>query len=105
MNAQIDSEDDLITFNEAAAALPEHSRPSLATWWRWWRHGVRGVKLRTWLCGGRRYTTRGAVRQFITELTAAASGAPLPIRTPRQRQQAIEVAERELGQARHLKKP
>lgn len=84
------------SFNEAAKYLPENCRPCYATWWRWWRKGVKGIRLRTLVCGGRRYTTRAAVEEFISRLTAASNGEPTPIRTPRQRRRAIKNAEREM---------
>ncbi len=89
-----------ITFNQAARYLPEGSRPSYVTWWRWWRHGIKGVHLRTLVCGGRRYTTRGALEEFISTLTAAANDEQPPARTPRQRQRDIEAAEREVKLAK-----
>lgn len=64
----------LLTFNQAADLLPEKSRPSLPTWWRWWRHGVRGCRLDTVLIGGRRYTTAAALQDFVDAVTAAANG-------------------------------
>ena len=67
-----------ITFNQAARYLPEGSRPSYVTWWRWWRHGIKGVHLRTLVCGGRRYTTRGALENLISTLTAAANDEQPP---------------------------
>lgn len=60
----------LLTFDEAAAFLPQGRRPSYQTWWRWWRHGCfNGIKLETLLVGGRRYTTLAAVKKFAAELT------------------------------------
>lgn len=88
-----------ITFNDACRFLPEGSRPAYGTWWRWWKRGIRGVHLRTLLCGGRRYTTPSAVMEFISKVTAAANGERPPTRTPRQRQVSIERAERDLGGA------
>ena len=67
-----------ITFNEAANFLPEASRPSLSTWWRWWRHGVKGVRLETVVVGGRRYTSASAVRRFAAALTATSTDTPEP---------------------------
>jgi len=87
----------LLSFNQAAGLLPHGARPSSSTWWRWWRKGVRGVRLQTYLVGGRRFTTQAAVEAFVAALTAAANGQQQPLRTPRQRHAAIERAERELG--------
>ena len=75
-----------ITFNAAAAKfLPEDYRPSYATWWRWSQHGIRGIRLATLMCGGRRCTTPRAVEEFIAKVTAAANDQPLPARTPARR--------------------
>jgi hypothetical protein len=55
---------------EAARLLPK--RPNPATLWRWRTKGVRGVRLRTSMIGGRRYVTRAALREFNEAVTAAA---------------------------------
>ena len=44
-----------------------------ATTWRWWKKGVRGVKLQTFMMGGHRHTTDDALAQFFTAITAASS--------------------------------
>jgi hypothetical protein len=49
------------------------------------------------VCAGRRYTSVEAIERFVAATTAAANGERPPIRTPRQRQRAIEAAEREMG--------
>lgn len=64
------------TFNQAAKFLPENTRPALSTWWRWWRHGVKGVRLETVVIGGKRYTTASAVRRFAAALTATTTPEP-----------------------------
>ena len=73
---------------------------SAATAWRWHKRGVHGIRLETWLVGGRRATSIAAIYRFITATTAARDGhqaaAPL-IRTPRQRQREIERADHELS--------
>ena len=89
-----------ITFNDAAKYLPENCRPCYATWWRWWRKGVKGVRLTTLMCGGRRFTTPRFVEEFFAKVTAAANGEPLPVRTLRQREQAMAQAEKELTKKR-----
>jgi hypothetical protein len=61
----------LVTFREAGRFLPEDFRPCYQTWWRWWRKGVKGTKLKTALLGGRRFTTRAAIEEFVSRLTAA----------------------------------
>jgi hypothetical protein len=59
-----------ISFNEAAKYLPKNYRPHLSTWWRWHRHGIKGVRLETVVVGGRRYTTAEAVQRFAAALTS-----------------------------------
>jgi hypothetical protein len=88
----------LLPFSDATV-LPGHTRNiSLSTLHRWRLRGVRGVKLQSCLIGGRRYTSREALERFFHATTAAANGEPAPIRTPRQREKAIEQAEKELGE-------
>lgn len=45
---------------------------------RWATRGTRGVKLQTWLSGGRRVTTPAAIEQFLMELNRAAEAAFSP---------------------------
>ncbi|MGO8745247.1 MAG: DUF1580 domain-containing protein [Thermoguttaceae bacterium] len=86
-----------ITFNQAAPLLPPDLHPSESTWWRWWRKGVKNIRLRTVMVGGRRYTTAAAIQEFIARVTAAANSEPQPIRTPARRERDIARAERELA--------
>ena len=81
-----------ITFNEAGKFLPDAARPSMSTWWRWWRHGVRGIHLETVLIGGRRYTSEAAVRRFAAALTAT-TDAPEPTSTLELNDKALNQAE------------
>ena len=85
-----------ITFNEAADLLPKRARPSYSTWWRWWKKGVKGIRLSTVVVGGRRYTTARAVQDWITKVTAAADGTPAPVRSPARRERDIVRAEAEM---------
>jgi hypothetical protein len=85
----------MIRVGEAASAIP--GRPHKATVWRWVLRGVRGIKLETIVVGAMRYTSREAIERFIAQTTAKANGDPIPIRTPRQRERAIERAEKELA--------
>ena len=64
----------LISFSEAAKYLPSDSRPHASTWWRWWRVGVKRIRLETVVCGGRRYTTAEAVIRFFHRVTIATDG-------------------------------
>ena len=88
----IDTErEHVITFAEATK-IPQ-SRPNLSTVWRWHLRGVRGVRLETFMWGGKRFTTVEALRRFQERVTAAADGGTERVETPRQRQRAIERAE------------
>lgn len=49
--------------------------------------------LETVVIGGRRFTSREALDRFVERTTAAADGQPLPVRTPRQRERAVQEAE------------
>ncbi len=80
---------------------PKHvpGRPHAATIWRWHQRGVRGVKLETFVAGGRRFTTEEAIERFIHRTTAAQDGTPVESVPCRKRQAAIEKAEAELEAA------
>jgi hypothetical protein len=81
--------------NEAAMLFP--GRPNASTIWRWYKCGVRGVRLETLVVGGRRFTSREAIQRFIERTTAAVDGPR--ICTPAIRRRAIERANRELDLA------
>ncbi len=88
----------LVALNEA----PRHfsgRRPHLSSVRRWaGPRGVRGgIRLETLVIGGRVFTSEEAIERFVAATTAAANGDPPPMRTPKQRQQAIERAEADLG--------
>jgi hypothetical protein len=53
----------LLNLTEAAHHIP--TRPSRSTIERFVRSGSRGVKLATVMVGGRRYTTKSAIRAFL----------------------------------------
>lgn len=83
----------LLSLTDAANTLP--GRPNVTTVWRWRNRGVRGVRLETICLGGRRFTSREALSRFFAATTAAADGQPLRSETPRQRESAIDRAERQ----------
>jgi hypothetical protein len=91
----------LLTLSTAARELPGPSGKGVhvSTLWRWSFRGVRGIRLETVLIGGIRYTSREALERFVASTTAAADGTTAATRTPKQRQRAIEAAERELADA------
>lgn len=55
--------------NAVEEATSQRINPS--TLWRWWSKGFDGVKLKTWIIGGRRVTTIEAVQTFIEQRTKA----------------------------------
>ena len=81
-----------LTLTQAARKLSVNS----STTWRWALDGVRGVKLRTFSVGARRYTTDAAIEEFVTATTAVAAGEQPLQRSSRQREAAVAHAEREL---------
>ncbi len=56
-----------LSLRQAAELLPGH--PKRSTMHRWTHQGVRGVRLATFLVGGRRYTTPEAIEAFIRALS------------------------------------
>ncbi len=92
----------LISFAEAAKYLPAGRRPSYSTWWRWFRKGVRGIRLKTYLVGGRRYTTVDDIRTFVNQLSSSNEPSP-PLQAPLISSQ-IDSAETSLRMAGILRK-
>ena len=78
---------------EAPEHIPGH--PSPASVWRWVLNGVGGVKLESILIGGKRFTSAESIQRFCDRRTAAADGDTPPVRTSRQRERAMQQAERE----------
>lgn len=65
--------DELLTLPQAAALFPRRrggSKVSTSTLWRWYTRGSRGVRLEVARVGGSVYTTRDAIRDFITARSA-----------------------------------
>ena len=61
-------------------------RVSIPTAYRWVSRGIRGRRLETVLCGGRRYTSETALREFFSSLTPTANPHSPPSLASRQRQ-------------------
>jgi hypothetical protein len=99
-------DEDLLTFSEAAKALPRinGSRPHASTIWRWAKRGLDGVKLETRRVGGRAVTSKQALERFTEALagvettTRERNTSPKP-RSPKRRADEIARAERELEMA------
>jgi hypothetical protein len=68
--------EELLTLAEAAKVIPSH--PHTSTLWRRCLRGIRGIRLRTVIVGGRRYTTMTFLNEFIAHLSAARSTDPIP---------------------------
>jgi hypothetical protein len=85
----------LMSFAEASKTVP--GRPHISTIQRWRLRGIKGVKLKTYLYGGKRFVDFKCLEEFFAGVNAAANNESIATRTPRQRQREIERAERELG--------
>jgi len=83
-----------ITLAKAAQTLPGGA-VHVSTIHRWRMKGCRGVRLETFLRGGIRHSTHAAIARFFDAVTAAADGDTPPVQTSKQRERAIEQAERE----------
>jgi hypothetical protein len=59
-------EDVAILLTEASKRIVSH--PHINTVCRWAGCGVRNVRLRTWLIGGRRFTSHRAIAEFLRDL-------------------------------------
>lgn len=60
---------------EPLAALANAVGVERTTTWRWATVGCRGVKLAYVQQGGRRYSSRGALKRFFAELTRRSTGS------------------------------
>jgi Protein of unknown function (DUF1580) len=89
--------ENVITMTEAPGHIP--GRPHSATIWRWWNRGIEGIKLETFMVGGRRFTSTEAITRFIKRTTAAQDEAIAKHVLSRKRQAEIAKAERELTEA------
>ncbi|MDZ4684032.1 MAG: DUF1580 domain-containing protein [Planctomycetaceae bacterium] len=86
-----DSLKDAIPLTKAADFVP--GRPHSATIWRWATKGVRGVKLASWVSGGKRVTTLAAIEEFLRRLNAGAESPDSPddaVRRSREASRALE---------------
>lgn len=84
-------EEEWIPISRAAKFIP--GRPHNGTVQRWSNLGVDGRVLKSVLVGGRRFTRREWIQQFID--AGAQPSAPSP-NTSSQRRQSVEDAQREL---------
>ena len=84
-----------IPFETCGQLIP--GRPARCTTFRWALKGVRGVKLETFVCGHKRFTTREAISRFI--LAQNATESPVVAISPMQRRRQAETANRVLQEA------
>ncbi len=78
------------------SALAKRENVNLSTVWRWALRGIRGHRLECISIGCRRFTSREAFERWV----AATNGEPVRTETRRQRERAIDRAEKraeELG--------
>ncbi len=64
----------VISLPEARARLPR--RPNMSTIFRWQLNGVRGIRLETFLQGGRRYTSVEALERFLQRINGDRIATP-----------------------------
>jgi hypothetical protein len=85
------------SFTALAKELPRiraGKSPNPSTLWRWYKSGVRGVRLETCFVGGMRCTTREAIDRFF----ATINGQDLPRpQSPERHQDAVEQELQSLG--------
>ena len=94
----IDTENEtLLTPAQACKEFP--GGISLPTVWRYMGpKGVRGARLESLVCGGKRWTSKEAICRFILAQNADEQPAPAAI-TPAQRRRQSEAARAELERA------
>jgi hypothetical protein len=85
----------VIPINDAPRHYP-YGRPNLSTVYRHFGRGCRGIRLETFVAGGRRYTTLESIARFIERTTANSPGASLAPSRPTNRQREAEIAKAEL---------
>ena len=84
-------DEDTLTLTKLAQELDVHT----STIWRWTTRGIDGVRLESARLGGKRITSREAVKRFSAATTAASMPYEAsPVASPT-RQRAIEAAEAE----------
>jgi hypothetical protein len=105
-------EREALTLAAAAKLFPGRKpgkKVSIDTIWRWCMRGLRnGVRLKSVLIGGQRYTTKQWIKEFIEAMTDGAepgAASTLPVRTPNQKRSAAERATDELKSLWNQKRP
>ena len=65
---------------------------------RWSTRGSAGIRLKTQVLGGRRFTTILWVRQYIEAVTIAKNGASVMMATPKQQDLAAKKSAKKLAE-------
>jgi hypothetical protein len=87
----------LFSLAEAASLLP--GKLHVSTLHRWRLRGVRGIKLKTVMIGGRRFVAKSALEEFIAATTAAKEKEPsMSATASSKRTKDIQHAARSLAQ-------
>lgn len=86
--------DQFLSLSQASALLP--GTPHLSTLHRWRLRGIRGAKLRTTLVGGRRYTTKSWLQEFLDACSSSSLESPAQPSLIDSRTKQIEAAESEV---------
>ena len=74
-------------------SLAQQEGVHVSTVWRWCLRGCKGYQLESFNVGGKKFTTLPAYERWLAKI----NGTQRPVsETPRQRERAIEQAEREL---------
>lgn len=81
MSCSVLDRHELLTFPEAAAALPRRrngAKTAVSTLWRWSTRGSRGVFLRVTRIGGNVYISRADLIDFIERRSSPPKAQPFP---------------------------
>lgn len=89
----------LITLKESLNHFPGRKISSLATIYRWFQSGVRGVKLETAVIGKIRYTSKEAIARFCLAQNRPTEQSTTKSITQRQRRTQAKAAQDQLIKA------
>ena len=83
----------LLEEQRRSTQLAQREGVNATTIWRWTLRGVRGgIRLESFIVGGRRYTTEQAFTRFVERITAAADSEQQSLRTNREQSWASNDA-------------
>ncbi len=85
---------------EPAHALCKFAGVDRVTGWRWMEHGRRGVRWPYIMRGGRRFSSKGALKRFFAEITRRCNGGsvrePETVTLSKQRVRELERVDQQL---------